>query len=298
MNVPSKLFVGILPLLLLASCSQDETENGETLFRGSARVACDREIAPLIVPQITSFLARHEKAHVQLDTLVAAHAMAALFAGNVRAAFIARDYTFEEDSLLRAYKLEPHKRLLIATDALVFVVANRSPLDTLDHNELLRLLRGEKSSLSKYRIAAPEFSSSITAYLRSIAGNAHFALRAKYVGSGDSVLNRVLNGTADIGIALLSQLLAHKEKSRLRPLRIIVRDTETGDRIAIAPHAATIVKERYPFRVPLYGYLLETARNFAYGVVAHIAHEPEPQRAMLRAGIVPAYARIQLVEQE
>jgi hypothetical protein len=50
--------------------------------------------------------------------------------------------------------------------------------------------------------------------------------------------------------------------------------------------------------VPIYGYLLETARNFAYGVVASIAQEPFSQRAMLEAGIVPGYAKLQLVERE
>lgn len=122
-------------------------------------------------------------------------------------------------------------------------------------------------------------------------------MAALAVPTGDSTIAVVRQGKSDVGVALLSQFLRQKAVDpSLRALRIVVRDTATGDRIAVAPHAATIVKETYPYRVPIYGYLLETARNFPYGVIASIAQEPRPQRAMLNAGIVPGYAKIQLVE--
>lgn len=283
----------LLPLFV--ACDQQQ-QGGETLFRGTARIACDREIVALIGPQIEWFRSRHEQATIELDTLSAAEAMQRLLAGTVRAAFIARDYSPQEDSLLRAYSIEPHKRLLIATDALVFAVPRSSQLDTVDEAVLRNTIEGKTTSLSSYRWAIPYPSSSVTANLASHVGG--IRLRGISTPEGEDVFRLLAERRADIGIVLLSQFNRWKDSLQLRALRIVVRDTATGDRIAIAPHPATIVKERYPFRVPIYGYLLETARNFPFGVVSSIAHEPQPQRAMLDAGVVPAYARFQLVEQE
>jgi hypothetical protein len=286
----------LIVLLGIAVGCKEEQPQGESLFRGNATIACDQEVARLIAPQVDSFALHHEGAHINLETTTALDAMQRLLTGRVRAAIIARDYLPQEDSLLRAYSIEPHKRFLIATDALVFVTAGQTALDTASDEIVRRTLRGERTWLAKYRWSVPNVSSSLGAHLRTIAGGAvHMAALA--VPTGDSTIAVVRQGKSDVGVALLSQFLRQKAVDpSLRALRIVVRDTATGDRIAVAPHAATIVKETYPYRVPIYGYLLETARNFPYGVIASIAQEPRPQRAMLNAGIVPGYAKIQLVE--
>ncbi|GBD04511.1 hypothetical protein HRbin20_00076 [bacterium HR20] len=286
----------LIVLLIIAPGCKQEQPQGETLFRGEASIACDQEVAQLIVPQLDSFVLYHEGAHIKLEATTALEAMRQLLSGRVRAAIVARDYLPQEDSLLRAYSIEPHKRFLIATDALVFVTAGQTALDTASDEIVRSTLRGERTWLAKYRWSVPNASSSLAAHLRTIAGGA-VRMAALAVPTGDSTIAVVRQGKSDIGVALLSQYLRQKAaEPSLRALRIVIRDTATGDRIAVAPHAATIVKETYPYRVPIYGYLLETARNFPYGVIASIAQEPRPQRAMLNAGIVPGYAKIQLVE--
>lgn len=283
-------------IVAFCACDNRNPDNGETLFRGSAHIACDREIVRLIAPQIEWFMHRHPEAHITLDTLTALDAMKKLLVGAVRAAIIARDYLPLEDSLLRAHSLEPYKRFIIATDAIVFAVPIESALDTVDEHVLRKTVQGEPTSLSRFRWVLPAPTSSIAGSLQGAVGVV--GIHAQYANDGDSVLALLAARRADIGVALLSQLLQEKNKARVRPLRIIIRDSATGDRFAVMPHVATIVKERYPFRVPIYGYLLETARNLPYGMVASIAQEAVPQRAMLNAGIVPGYAKLQLVEQE
>lgn len=288
------ILAGVIATFL--ACDNRNPDNGETLFRGNTHITCDREIVQLIVPQIDWFTQRHPDAHIALDTLTALDAMEKLLMGAVRAAIIARDYLPQEDSLLRAHSIEPHKRFTIATDAIVFAVPIESVLDTADENVLRKTVRGEQTVLSRLRWALPKPTSSITAVLRKIVGT--IGIHAQYATDGDSVLALLAARRVDIGVVLLSQMLRKKNKARVRPLRIVIRDSVTGDKIAVLPHVATIVKERYPFRVPIYGYLLETARNLPYGIVASIAQETVPQRAMLNAGIVPGYAKLQLVEQD
>ncbi len=288
--------ISILFCLLLFSCN-DSNDTKETLFRGTARIACDEEIIALIAPQIEAFVSKHDGANVLLDTTTALDAMRSLLTGHARAAVVARDYLPVEDSLMRAHSIEPHKRFTIATDALVFAVTNQSALDTISSDVLIRTLAGNRTYLSQYRWAVPMMTSSITAQLSAYAGG-QLRIAAHRCRNADSVAGLLQRRTADIGVLLLSQFNRLKDRAGLRSIRVIISDTATGDRIAVAPHAATIVKGRYPFPVPIYGYLLETARNFPYGVIASIAQEPQSQRAMLQAGIVPAYAKLQLVEQE
>ncbi|MCX7930173.1 MAG: hypothetical protein N2663_05580, partial [Chlorobi bacterium] len=290
-----ELCVTAVGTLLLFACNGQQQE-GETLFRGSAQIACDREIIGLIAPQIEWFRSRYEEAHIAVDTLDASEAMRRLLAGTVRAAFIARDYLPVEDSLLRAYSIEQHQRLLIATDAIVFAVLRTSALDTIGEYVLQRTIEGKPTSLSQYRWIIPGPTSSVTANLARLGGR--IGVPAMTVADGDSVMLALAEHRGDIGVVLLSQFLRRKDSLGLRALRVVIRDSVTGDRIAVAPHAATIIKERYPFRVPIYGYLFESAKNFPFGIVSSIAHERQPQRAMLDAGIVPAYARFTLVEQE
>jgi hypothetical protein len=281
--------------LIVVGCRQDQQQEGETLFRGSARIVCDQELASLILPQLDSFALQHEGAYIEHDTLPALDAMQQLLTGRARAAIIARDYLPEEDSLLRANAIEKHRRFLIATDALVFVVSAKSSLDTISEDIVRSALQGQRSWPLQYRWAIPDRRSSLSAHLRMIAGGV-LRLPAVQASTGEHAITLVEKGRADVAVALLSQYLRFKAYNpSLRTLRTVVRDTGTGDRIAVSPHAATVVKGTYPYCVPIYGYLLDTARNFPYGVIASIAQEPRPQRAMLNAGIVPGYAKIHLV---
>lgn len=289
-------FVALSFLIIVVGCRQDQQQESESLFRGRARIVCDQELAPLILPQLDSFALQHEGAHIEHDTLPALDAMQQLLTGRARAAIIARDYLPEEDSLLRAYAIEKHRRFLIATDALVFVISSKVSFDTISEDILRSTFQGQRTWLLQYRWAIPDRRSSLSAHLHMIAGGV-LRLPSVQASTGERALTLIEKGTADIAVAFLSQYLRFKANNpSLRTLRIVVRDTGTGDRIAVSPHAATIVKGTYPYCVPIYGYLLDTARNFPFGVIASIAQEPRPQRAMLNAGIVPGYAKIHLVE--
>lgn len=283
---------------------QPENNNAETMWRGSLMVWCDDAVAKLLQPQFDAFSKKYPEAHIQVRIASGREVMEALLSRKARLALLARTYLRDEDSLMRVFNVAPHRKLHIATDALVFFATKNLGSDTLSVEALREFFSAGSPLSSRVKGLTRETSFVLPGALSSVVANVVIqcndgrtispSARLCYVGTADSVKQYVRMHANTIGVGLLSEMI--KDTSEFKLLGIKYTDKDANRRSMLVEQSA-VYREMYPFPVKIESYLLEDLRNLPLGVASFLAYETLPQQYFLKQGIVPAYARIQLIEE-
>lgn len=296
----------ILLLLVIIGCDDTPKHNeqlAETVRVGTVEFECDESIYSLIKAIQPVYDTAFPEAKIILKPTQARRAMAALFALKARGIIMARDYTRDEDSVLKAYKRTPHPRFLLAKDALVFFVTKNFPLDTISKYQLVEILRNPKQTFKQYfpflpseptLVITTDQSSEFANIVQLVANNIFPMRYFRNVGSPDSVC-LVVKNTFSIGVGYLSQIV---KDTSLKAL-MIGYDDSTGEHIWPKPvHQSYIVMEKYPFIVSIFGYLQEERQNLPWGFLTFYRTDPRIQQYFLNAGIVPGFGKFNLIPLE
>jgi hypothetical protein len=201
-------------LVLLAACNEPAKDpNAETMNSGSVVVWCDEEMIVLLKPQIDLFISKNPAVKIELRSSSSREAMEALLARKARIVLLSRGYLQDEDSLMKAYKVEPHRTLDLATDALVFYAPKSFPSDTLSVEALREYFRNAVPLSRAVKGLTGETSVAVPSALSGVVGNIMIqccggrALNAKakvqVCGSTDSVKRYVRSHQNTIGAGML-----------------------------------------------------------------------------------------------
>ena len=291
----------------LASCGGQENKNLKNeypaLNSGTISVCCDEAVYDLLDRPFQMYDSVYTDVKLTVVKTTARQAMANLLSGSTPVIFLARDYLRDEDSLMKLYKIQPYERMKFAEDALVFYTKKDFPLDTVTDAQLKELFL-KKVPLKKFYPQLkeePEFAinnvaSSEYANFKSLVLKDELPkIRLRMYAGNDSVMKYILQNNYTIGIGYLSQVI---KDTNIKCLKVGFNDS-TGKRVfPHLAHQANIVRRYYPYIVNEYVYVLENRRNLPWWLATFIAKEGIVQRYFKDVGIVPAYAVIQLVEEE
>ncbi|MFM8437505.1 MAG: substrate-binding domain-containing protein [Candidatus Kapaibacterium sp.] len=291
--------------LCLGSCDRrPEDKAAETMWRGSLTVWCDESVAPLLTSQIDAFSKKYPDARIDMRVAAGREVMEALLSRKARIALLARGYLRDEDSLMKAFGVEPHRRLHVATDALVFFTRKGFPSDTLSVEAIHAYLSSGEGLAGRIHGLNDKVRLVCPGPLSSVVGNVvlqcndgkPFSAKARiaYAGTMDSVKRCVRSDPDAIGVGLLSDMI--KDTAAFKLLGIKYTDKDMNRR-SMKVEQSAVYREMYPYPVKIEAYLLENLRNLPMGMASFLAFETGPQKYFLDQGIVPAYARIQLIEE-
>lgn len=228
--------------------------------------------------------------------------MAKLLTGDAEALITPKDYTHYEDSIMQAFNIDPHVRMLFAYDALVFYVRYDSPLDSISVEQIEKLLFNKNVRFSEFFpklsrdylfVTNSHLSSEIVNLQNLVLKGKKEDRRIYYFPNHDSVITFVKENDA-IGIGYLSQILKEPD---LKPLRISFVDS-TGQYIfPRAVHQANIVRRLYPYIVSHYIYVQSETKEAAMRLGRFLSKVGDAQRYFLNYGIAPAFAQIKLIDE-
>lgn len=299
-----KLSIFLIMLFLISCGKEPETNiNQETVNSGNITVLCDDLILMSFSAAKPFFDSAFPDAKVNLQPIDARNAMVQLLSGKSRAIIIARDYLRDEDSAMSIHSINKHRRFLFAIDGLVFFANKNFKLDTLSKEQILEAMNSKLPTINKaFPLLKAEPIFVATSSSSSLFGNVMNQFSAgkspvrpmKYFSSVDSVADYVRHNEDAIGIGYLSKFL---KDTTIKLLRVGFADS-TGKRIfPQAVHPGNIVRGNYPFAVNYYGYLLEDRMNLPWGFFTFLRTDKNIQQSFLDAGLVPAFAKLELIEQ-
>lgn len=301
LGLKNRFSVSVIYLLLfLVACSKDE----KPIEQRNITVYCDESIAPVIKPTIDYYDSTGSLIKVDFKPTNAWNAMAKLLAREADVIIIARNYTRYEDSLLKAFNVQPHQKLTIALDALVFYVNKDNPIDTLTFEQINNFLTDKKFSLKSLfpkklktepilTINSP-LSSELINLNNLVVRRDGIARPVKIFQTHDSIINFVKQNPDAIGVGYLSHLYREPD---LRPIAISFLDTAGN---YIFPHNVNqpnIVRRLYPFIVEYYVFVMDRLNDYAMSFARYLYNPGYPQKYFFDRGIVPANAKITLIEE-
>ncbi len=292
-------------LLVLSACNSGDGSEDKVPTTGSmageATIICDAAVYDVMMPALQMHDSAYPLAHITVERLDARKGMQQLMAGNTPGLIIARDYLPDEDSLLKSFDVEPYTEYIFAQDALVFVVRDDYPIDTLSHTLLQRKLLSSDPILREsfpQLEAEPHFvcsninSSAYANILLKITDMQAPLARFQFAGTADSVFTVVRSADNVIGVALLSQAVKQSD------LRMIPVGFMREDGVQIPPrlvHQSRIVMDMYPYPINIRGWLLKgMTQDVVWGTFVYLARDPEVMLYFRDAGIVPEHAHFNL----
>jgi len=290
---------------MLISCESNDKQSDSTIespLRGSDTVYCDESIFTCINNAMPIYQKAFPDAHITLFSKNARSSMAELFSEKTKSIIVARNYLSDEDSLLKQSG-NSFQKIHIANDGLVFFVSKEFPIDTLNINQLTEYISG-KNRLSFYfpklhseplllipGAQSSEYANSIS-FFPQLSKTAKDI--AKFNNSKDSIVFEVLKGKS-IGLGYLSYI---QKNPLLKSLRIGYLDS-LGNRIPPQiVHQGFIIQKKYPFEIPIIAYLREKRQNLPWGFATFIEKDPNIQKVLLDCGLIPVFAKYNLIQED
>lgn len=267
-----------------------------------ARIYIDEGIYSMMKDITATFDSVDANSEFVFEKASAWDGMAKLLTGDAEALITPKDYTHYEDSIMQAFNIDPHVRMVFAYDALVFYVRYDSPLDSLSVEQIEKLLFNKNVRFSEFFpklsrdylfVTNSHLSSEIVNLQNLVLKGKKEDRRIYYFPNHDSVITFVKENDA-IGIGYLSQILKEPD---LKPLRISFVDS-TGQYIfPRAVHQANIVRRLYPYIVSHYIYVQSETKEAAMRLGRFLSKVGDAQRYFLNYGIAPAFAQIKLIDE-
>lgn len=276
----------------------------ESAIRGTAVIPCDDQIINILNTIGKQYADDYPAATVTFKPMTSRDALRELMGGRTKGIIMAREYLPDEDSAIKSNG-HAFPRTLLARDALVFYTSKAFPYDTMSSRHIVGWFNGAigdsemKRLYPKLRGRAPTFvvpfPSSIHANLMLISGGQPLRGRLSALATKDSIRNRMLAAeNVLVGVGYLSQFA---DDASVKMLRLSYVDTAGTYQPPKVVHAANLIQGKYPFPVPIYFILKDTPsqHSLTSGVMQYLARDAKPQRTFFDAGIVPAYAHIELI---
>jgi len=305
MKTYHRFILQIVLSILLISCESNDKQSDSTMespIRGSDTVYCDESIFTCINNAMPIYQKAFPDAHITLFSKNARSSMAELFSEKTISIIVARNYLSDEDSLLKQSG-NSFQKIHIANDGLVFFVSKEFPIDTLNINQLTEYISG-KNRLSFYfpklhseplllipGAQSSEYANSIS-FFPQLSKTAKDI--AKFNNSKDSIVFEVLKGKS-IGLGYLSYI---QKNPLLKSLRIGYIDS-LGNRIPPQiVHQGFIIQKKYPFEIPIIAYLREKRQNLPWGFATFMEKDPNIQKVLLDCGLIPVFAKYNLIQED
>jgi phosphate transport system substrate-binding protein len=308
MNTKRFLLLLLVPVLLFAACQSPKSPEQEldTPTSGTIPLAIDDVILPLAEQLTVSFVARYPKAHLIPRVAPEKDAALMLINDSVRNALLTRKLSKEEEAFFTAKKFGL-EQVLLATDAVAFVV-NRNNTDSIfTKDQIRRILLGQDtlwsqispgSTLGRIRVVFDNPGSSNIRYLSDTLLNKQPLSKSCFaVQTNQAVVEYVNEHPEAIGVVGLNWIGDKDSEEDMGRKKMIVL-AAVGDSLntAVTPHQSALALHTYPFCREVWFVKIGKRPGLGTGF-ASFAYSEVGQLIVQKAGLLaakPAERRIEL----
>ncbi|MEI6090772.1 MAG: substrate-binding domain-containing protein [bacterium] len=287
-------------IILLPSCTKEKVEQNVNI--GKLEVYCDVNLYPLLKVPFELYTKTYPDIKFTYKLVSAREAMRLLLSGNAKAVIVARDYLKDEDSLMKAFKVERTK-INFAKDGLVFFTNTDFPVDSMNVKQIHLWLTDKNYSLTKQfpnltfepELVTTDLNSAVYAnFARLAAENGKIVRKIKMLPDMDQVKNYVKNNPQAIGVGFLWNVYENPDFSSIR-LGYFHNDGKRE--MPQIVHPSWVVMDRYPYIAQFYVYVTADMNDLPNYFATFIKTNEEVQKYIFSKGVVPEHAKINLLMQ-
>jgi ABC-type phosphate transport system substrate-binding protein len=304
MRVEMKKLILILILLsstiLFQSCSKDKVK--ENLNVGKLEVYCDANLFPLLKEPMELYAKTYPDVKFTYKLVSAREAMRLLLSGNAKAVIIGRDYLKDEDSLMKAFKVN-RLQIKFGKDGLVFFTKAGFPIDSMNVKQIYSWLTDKNYSLKTQfpnlnfepELVTTDVNSSVYANFKSLAAeNGKIVRKIKIFDDMEQVKNYVKSNPQAIGVGFLSHVY---ENADFASIRLGYNHKDGKREVPQIVHPSWVVMDRYPYIADYYIYVTSDLNDLPNYFATFIQKNADVQKYIFSKGVVPEHAKINLLMQ-
>jgi len=287
-------------ILILPSCTKDKVERKVNV--GELEVYCDANLFPLLKEPMVLYAKTYKDIKFSYKIVSSREAMRLLLSGNAKVVVVARDYLADEDSLMKAFKVERTK-INIAKDGLVFFARPSFGIDTLNVKQIYSWLTDKNYKLSNQfpelgfepELVTTDMNSAVYANLvRLAAENGKIVRKIKMLPDMEQVKNYVKNNPQAIGVGFLWNVYDNADFSSIR-LGYFHNDGKRE--MPQIVHPSWVVMNRYPYIADFYAYITADKNDLPNYFATFLQKNDEVTKYIFSKGVIPEHAKIDLLMQ-
>ena len=290
----------ILILFIFSGCHRAKTTIPESMLSGTAVIAADEALMPLLNAEIDVFQSMYNYASIDCKFGSEYDAVNLLLQQKTRLAIISRPLNEEESASLKSKNLIPES-IPLAYDAIALIVHSEHPSMTLTMDQISQMMSGKITEWSQLnnsvqsgtiQLVFDTESSGVIRYLndqlnlnKKVSGNITFA------GDSRKVIEMVAanaNAIGFVGYNWLSEFENLKVQELLTKVSLVAISASSANSTSTSfvPSLSSLYNNTYPLIRRVYAIYTDPSASLARGFLSHLTSE-RGQKIIYRFGLKP-----------
>lgn len=286
------VFFGLLALSTVLSCKDEGASKmvEETMTAGSATFYVDDTLQPIAEDVIAVFSNMYSRASISQVNKSEAEIIKLLLEDDAGVAILPRKLTKEEEAHFRNKKIES-RVTEFGIDAIAFITNNKAADTLLKLEDVLSLLQGEESKISKLVFDNPN-SGTVQELLKRAGVSKLPSSGVHAVRNNQEVIKYIHDNDGAIGVIGIDwvlqsppELTKYVENIQVLSVNNVKKDGPSG--AYYKPNQSNIATGSYPLTRKLYVLNYQGKQGLGMGF-ANFISAPDGQRIILKSGLMPA----------
>ena len=284
--IPYVLFLGFIIVFFACNQTNKQTNNNETILKGSTSILVDETLLPIIEDQVEVFESLYAGSKIKLIPKSEAETVLALAKDTSKIAILSRKLNPEEEKVFESKKITP-RTTVFAIDAIAFISNKRNKDTLVALQDVVDFMKGKSNSNIKGLVFDNPNSSTVR-YMNKLSGLKEMPSKGIFsFKTNEEVIQFVSENDGMIGIVGVNWLMQPSLKMQPIVDKVnLISVKGIGKTAYFAPTQNNLAEGKYPLARDLYIVNCQGYSGLGMGFASFIAGDIG-QRIILKSGLLP-----------
>ena len=284
--IPYVFFLGFIIVFFACNQTNKQTNNNETILKGSTSILVDETLLPIIEDQVEVFESLYAGSKIKLIAKSEAESVLALSKDTSKIAILSRKLNPEEEKVFVSKKITP-RITVFAIDAIAFISNKRNKDTLVALQDVVDFMKGKSNSNIKGLVFDNPNSSTVR-YMNELSGLKEIPSKGIFsFKTNEEVIQFVSENDGMIGVVGVNWLMQPSLKMQPIVDKVnLISVKGIGKTAYFAPTQNNLAEGKYPLARDLYIVNCQGYSGLGMGFASFIAGDIG-QRIILKSGLLP-----------
>ena len=284
--IPYVFFLGFIVVFFACNQTNKQTNNNETILKGSTSILVDETLLPIIEDQVEVFESLYAGSKIKLIAKSESESVLALAKDTSKIAILSRKLNPEEEKVFESKKITP-RTTVFAIDAIAFISNKRNKDTLVALQDVVDFMKGKSNSTIKGLVFDNPNSSTVR-YMNELSGLKEMPSKGIFsFKTNEEVIQFVSENDGMIGIIGVNWLMQPSLKMQPIVDKVnLISVKGIGKSAYFAPTQNNLAEGKYPLARDLYIINCQGYSGLGMGFASFIAGDIG-QRIILKSGLLP-----------
>ena len=284
--IPYVLFLGFIIVFFACNQTNKQTNNNETILKGSTSILVDETLLPIIEDQVEVFESLYAGSKIKVIAKSEAETVLALSKDTSKIAILSRKLNTEEEKVFESKKITP-RTTVFAIDAIAFISNKRNKDTLVALQDVVDFMKGKSNATIKGLVFDNPNSSTVR-YMNELSGLKEMPSKGIFsFKTNEEVIQFVSENDGMIGIVGVNWLMQPSLKMQPIVDKVnLISVKGIGKSAYYAPTQNNLAEGKYPLARDLYIINCQGYSGLGMGFASFIAGDIG-QRIILKSGLLP-----------